>query len=61
VYALARAGFVARSEDHTMVPDLYSRASGLQRLLCIVVLILIAVAVLYAAWIGISNYSRIRV
>jgi hypothetical protein len=33
----------------------------LLRTLCLVVLVAILVAVLYAAWIGIANYSRIGV
>lgn len=31
------------------------------RALCVVVLAIIVAAVLYAAWIGITNYSRIAV
>jgi hypothetical protein len=31
------------------------------RTLCVVVLVIIVAAVLYAAWIGITNYSRIAV
>jgi hypothetical protein len=38
-----------------------SSAHGLQRLLCLVVLLVILLAVLYAGWIGIVNFSRIRV
>jgi hypothetical protein len=34
---------------------------GLQRLLCIAVLVVIALATLYAGWVGISNFSRIHV
>jgi hypothetical protein len=33
----------------------------LARALCIVVLLLMAVAVVYAAWIAVSNYSQIAV
>jgi DNA-binding transcriptional regulator of glucitol operon len=33
----------------------------LTRALCIVVFLVMAIAVLYGAWIGISNYSRIHV
>ena len=33
----------------------------LLRTLCLVVILIIAMAVLYAAWIGLSNYSRIGV
>ena len=35
--------------------------TGLTRALCIVVLVVMFVAFLYAAWIGVSNYSRIHV
>ena len=40
-----------------------SSASGvsLTRALCIVVLIIMLAAAVYAAWIGVSNYSRIHV
>jgi hypothetical protein len=34
---------------------------ALLRSLCVVVLVTIVIAVFYAAWIGISNYSRIGV
>jgi hypothetical protein len=34
---------------------------GLQRLFCIVVLVVIMLATLYAAWVGIINFSRIHV
>jgi len=34
---------------------------GLQRLLCLVVLVIVALAMLYATWIAISNFSRIGV
>jgi hypothetical protein len=36
-------------------------ADALLRILCVVVFAIIAAAVVYAAWIGISNYSRIGV
>jgi hypothetical protein len=35
--------------------------AGLTRALCIVVLLLMAVAVVYAAYIGVVNFSRIHV
>jgi hypothetical protein len=35
--------------------------SGLTRALCIVVFLVMLAALVYAAWIGISNYSRIHV
>ena len=35
--------------------------SGLTRVLCVVVFVVMLAAFFYAAWIGISNYSRIRV
>ena len=34
---------------------------GLQRLLCLVVLGIVVLAVLYASWAAISNFSRIGV
>jgi hypothetical protein len=37
------------------------RGLGLQRLLCLVVVLLMVLATLYAGWIGIINYGRIRV
>ena len=40
---------------------LLSRPDTLLRGLCLVVLLTIVIAVLYSAWIGISNYSRIGV
>jgi len=38
-----------------------SRRPRLEWLLCIVVLTVIMLAALYAGWIGISNFSHIRV
>lgn len=38
-----------------------SRSSTLTRLLCVVILLGMAIAVVFAAWIGILNYSRIGV
>jgi hypothetical protein len=35
--------------------------TGLTRALCIVVFIVMLAALLYAVWIGITNYSRIHV
>jgi DNA-binding transcriptional regulator of glucitol operon len=35
--------------------------TGLTRALCIVVFVVMLAALLYAAWIGVSNYSRIHV
>ena len=35
--------------------------NGLTRALCLVVFLVMLSAVLYAAWVGISNYSRIHV
>jgi hypothetical protein len=35
--------------------------TALTRTLCAIVVVIIIVAVLYAAWIGISNFSRIGV
>ncbi len=43
-----------------MVP-LPSREGALPRILSVVVLALMLVAMLYAAWIGIANFSRIHV
>ena len=34
---------------------------GLQRLLCLVVLLIVVLATLYAGWVAISNFSRIGV
>ena len=34
---------------------------GLQRLLCLVVLIIVVLATLYASWVAVSNFSRIGV
>ena len=34
---------------------------GLQRLLCLVVLVIVVLATLYAGWVAISNFSRIGV
>ena len=41
--------------------DVAARGLALQRILCIVILALMVVATLYAGWIGIANYPRIRV
>jgi hypothetical protein len=38
-----------------------SSAHSVQRLLCVVVLLVVLLAVVYASWIGIVNFSRIRV
>jgi hypothetical protein len=35
--------------------------TGLTRALCLVVLVVMFAALVYAAWIGVSNYSRIHV
>lgn len=35
--------------------------TGLTRLLCLVVFIVMAAAVVYAGWIGVINFSRIHV
>jgi len=42
-------------------PSAGSRAPLLQRALCILVVLIMVVAVLYAAWISIGNFSRIGV
>ena len=34
---------------------------GLQRLLCLVVLVIVLLATLYAGWVAVSNFSRIGV
>ena len=39
----------------------YSRPYTLQRALCLTVLLIVVIAVIYAAWIGIDNFSRIGV
>jgi hypothetical protein len=36
-------------------------STGLTRTLCIVVLVVMVVAAAYATWIGIGNFTRIRV
>jgi hypothetical protein len=45
------------------VPATFAAPSGqrLPRLLCAVVLLVILLAVLYAGWVGLTNFSRIRV
>ena len=35
--------------------------TGLSRALCVVVFIVMLAALVYAAWIGVSNFSRIHV
>jgi len=35
--------------------------TGLTRALCVIVFIVMIAAVVYAAWIGVSNFSRIHV
>jgi DNA-binding transcriptional regulator of glucitol operon len=44
-----------------MTVESQARGQGLTRALCIVVLAVMFAAVLYAAWIGVSNFSRIHV
>jgi hypothetical protein len=53
--ALQRGG-QAMSSDSVTGPYAW-----VARTLCVVVLIIIVAAMLYAAWIGITNYSRIAV
>jgi hypothetical protein len=48
-------------ELHVAPSSLTSRPDALLRGLCLFVLLTIVIAVLYSAWIGISNYSRIGV
>ena len=45
------------------MPATFAASTGqrLPRLLCAVVLLVILLAVLYAGWVGISNFARIRV
>jgi hypothetical protein len=43
------------------LPSVPSRPDALLRALCAVVFAAMVIAVIYAAWIGISNYSRIGV
>jgi hypothetical protein len=42
-------------------PSVTVRSHALQRALCLVVVIVVALAVIYASWIAISNFSRIGV
>jgi hypothetical protein len=42
-------------------PSADPRAPVLQRALCVLVVLIMALAVLYAAWISIGNFSRIGV
>jgi hypothetical protein len=56
-----RRPFSSEEELHVARSFLLSRPDTLLRGLCLVVLLTIVIAVLYAAWIGISNYSRIGV
>ena len=53
----------SRTRTRGMAEMVNSSASrtGLTRILCVVVFIVMVVAVLYAAWIGVSNFSRIHV
>jgi hypothetical protein len=44
-----------------MASDSPGLGTGLTRVLCIVVFVVMLAALVYAAWIGISNYSRIHV
>jgi hypothetical protein len=44
-----------------MTVESAAAGTGLTRALCIVVFIVMFAAFLYAAWIGVSNYSRIHV
>ena len=38
-----------------------SRSEALTRALCVVFVLIMVIAVIYAAWIGIGNFSRIGV
>jgi hypothetical protein len=53
----------APDEEETVVPDVSpaSRSSTLTRALCAVILVAMVVTVVYAAWIGTLNFSRIGV
>jgi hypothetical protein len=46
-----------------MLRATFASPSGLrlQRVLCVVVVAIVVLATLYALWIGVSNFSRIRV
>ena len=45
----------------TLGANFASSGIRLQRALCIVVVAIVVLAMLYALWIGVSNFSRIRV
>lgn len=47
--------------DPSLPPPVPARPDALLRALCAVVFAAMVIAVIYAAWIGISNYSRIGV
>jgi hypothetical protein len=51
------------STRRKMLRATFASPSGLrlQRVLCVVVVAIVVLATLYALWIGVSNFSRIRV
>jgi hypothetical protein len=55
------AALLSREESRLPANVAAAHQGGLQRLLCIVVLVVIVLATIYAGWIGISNFSRIGV
>ncbi|MEO8077772.1 MAG: hypothetical protein ABI818_15705 [Acidobacteriota bacterium] len=44
-----------------MTAELQAPGTALTRALCILVLMIMFAAILYGAWIGVSNFSRIHV
>jgi hypothetical protein len=62
---VVRAWSVGGSHPHSrgvaMTAESPVLNTRLTRALCIVVFLVMLIAVLYGAWIGISNYSRIHV
>lgn len=51
----------AKEEPAVAVVSPASRSDALTRTLCLVIVLIVVVAVVYAGWIGISNFSRIGV
>ena len=51
----------AKEDSTVAVVSPASRSYALTRTLCLVIVLIVVVAVIYAGWIGISNFSRIGV
>jgi hypothetical protein len=56
-----RQSVIQRGPEMAEIVDSPASRTGLTRILCVVVFIVMFAALLYAGWIGVSNFSRIHV